>query len=376
MTQRSKHDSLQDVLIVGGGVIGLSLARELAGQGRRVTVVERGCFGREASWAGAGILPAARLHTADPPLNQLAGLSMQMHAEWACELREETGIDTGFRTPGELFVACTAEEVDQLRQWTESWQASAFNPRLLAATELAEFEPAVSGDAVQLGVFLPGSGQVRNPRHLSALVASCQHRGVKLLSGCEVLEFDIRGDRIHAAVAEQGRLVAEQFCLASGAWTGRLGRRLGLNLTVHPIRGQIALLRQPYETFARVINQGLCYLVPRRDGRVLAGATIEDAGFHKQTTAGGIAGLLELAQRLVPSLAGAELEQTWAGLRPATADGLPYLGQLPLIENAFVAAGHFRSGLHLSTGTARVLAQQMSQVATTVPLDAFRVDRH
>lgn len=376
MNQQPKRDSRQDVLIVGGGVIGLSLARELAGQGRLVTVVDRGCLGREASWAGAGILPAARLHAADPPLSQLAGLSMQMHAAWACELQEETGIDTGFRTPGELHLAYTAEEVDQLHQWAESWQACELNPRRLAATELQEFEAVVAPDAVQLAVVLPGSGQLRNPRHLSALIASCQRRGVKLLSGSEILDFDIRGDRIHAAIADQGRFVADQFCLASGAWTGRLGRRLGLNMTVHPIRGQIALLRQPCETFARVINQGPCYLVPRRDGRVLAGATMEDAGFYKQTTAGGVAGLLELAQRLVPSLAAAELEQAWSGLRPATADGLPYLGQLPHIENAFVAAGHFRGGLHLSTGTARVLTQCMLQAATSVPLEAFRVDRH
>lgn len=376
MDHSSHSQATSDVMIIGGGVIGLSLARELAEQGRSVTLVERGALGREASWAGAGILPAARWDSADSPCEQIAGLSQQMHQEWARQLREETGIETGYRAPGELFLAFRPEEVAQLQDWFADWQRLLLEPQHVPPAKLTEWEPVLTGEQPAAAAFLPKSGQLRNPWHLRALVASCHRRGVRFLLGTEIHDFDVAEQRVQAALSDGERLVADQFCLATGAWSGQLAQRLRLRLAIKPIRGQIALLRQDVETFSRVINVGHCYLVPRSDGRVLVGATMEDVGFHRRTTVDGIASLLALAQQLVPSLARAELEQSWAGLRPGTIDGLPYLGPLPGFENLFVAAGHFRSGLQLSTGTARVMAQLMTNKAPAISLDAFRVDRH
>jgi glycine oxidase len=173
-----------------------------------------------------------------------------------------------------------------------------------------------------------------------------------------------------------GVFAAGQICLTAGAWTGALARQLRIAPEIAPIRGQIVLLTSSRPMPGRIVNEGSRYLVPRGDGRVLAGSTEEDVGFDRSTTAGGVAGLLDFALGLVPALAAAKIERSWAGLRPATRDGLPYLGRVPELENAFVAAGHFRSGLQLSPGTAVVMSQLIRGVPADVDLHAFRLDRH
>jgi len=149
---------------------------------------------------------------------------------------------------------------------------------------------------------------------------------------------------------------ADRYCLAAGAWSGRLAEALGLHIETRPIRGQIALLRLPEQVLTRVVNVGLEYLVPRADGRLLAGSTIEDAGFEKVTTPPTIERLLGFARRMLGPLPEAAIEQSWAGLRPGSMDGLPFIGRAPGCDNGYVAAGHFRAGLHQSTGTAVLLA--------------------
>ena len=171
------------------------------------------------------------------------------------------------------------------------------------------------------------------------------------------------------------RYAAGAVCITSGSWSGPLLARLGITIPIKPIRGQIALLQTKANLLRRVINEGKRYLVPRADGRVLVGSTEEDAGFLKLTTAAAIDDLLSFARELVPALAGAGLETSWAGLRPATPDGRPYLGHLPGLDNGLVAAGHFRAGLQLSPGTAVVMRQAMLGQPVDIDLAAFRVDR-
>jgi glycine oxidase len=217
--------------------------------------------------------------------------------------------------------------------------------------------------------------QVRNPRHLKALRAGCAARCVAFETGWPVRRLATSGSRVLAAEGERGRLVAGQFLLAAGAWTEMLLADTEFRPGIRPIRGQIALFKTGRQGVRPILLQGKRYLVPRTDGRILAGSTEEDVGFDARPTEEGIAGLVHFAHRLVPSLKEAELERTWAGLRPGSPDGLPYLGRVPGRENLHIAAGHFRAGLQLSPATGLVMAQHLLGKALLLSLEAFRLDR-
>ena len=366
---------MSDLLVVGGGVVGLSIAYEAAQRGRRVRVIDAGQPGREASWAGAGILPPAGEGPLDS-LEQLVSLSNRRHAEWAEQLRSRTGIDNGYRRCGAVYLArndADTQHLQELIAWTHSRQI-AIQP--VSDLELQQIEPALRPRGTRSDAYLvPQECQIRNPRHLKALLMGCAHGGVEVIPGVAAEEFEIRGDRIRAVRTNTGSLSADAICLTTGAWTGAIARGLGVSLAIKPIRGQIALLSLGRPLFSRIVNEGPRYLVPRPDGRVLVGSTEEEVGFDRRTTAGAVGELLRFAMSLVPDLESAQLERSWAGLRPSTSDGLPYLGRVPELENAYVAAGHFRGGLQLSTGTAAVMNQLMEGEQPEVDLTPFRLDR-
>jgi glycine oxidase len=369
---------MDDCLILGGGVIGLSLAFELAQQGRSVHVIDRRSPGEEASWAGAGIIPPGPTRTDAPPYEQLAALAYRLHSQWSDRLRELTAIDNGYRRCGALHVARDDAARRALLDAVDTWRRLGIKVENVEPAHLCEREPGLSGievDRVQAACLLPDEGQIRNPRHVKALVAACHRVGVRISAGVEAEDFIVRGGRIEAVRSNVGLLTAEQFCVAGGAWSRGLLVRLGFEPRMKPIRGQMVLLAHDRRLLERVINEGPRYLVPRTDGHVLVGSTEEDAGFDKSTTGSGIDGLLSFALSLAPRLAVARFERCWAGLRPGTADGLPYLGRLPGLDNGFVATGHFRSGLQLSPATAVLMAQLMRGQRPEVDLETFRIGR-
>ncbi len=357
-----------DVLIVGGGVIGLSLARELAGQGRRVTLLERDRPGREASWAGAGILPPGHLAGAVRPLDRLRAVSTPLWPAWSRSLAEETGIDNGYLRCGGITLDDPSDPIDSL---AAEWTGEGVEVERLDRSGIGRHEAAIAAEFTA-ALRLPQLAQVRNPRHLRALEASCRQRGVEIRSGCLVRDTRSERGRLRAVETETEQFPADQFCFCTGAWTGTLARVLGVALPIVPVRGQIALLRCDLPPFRHVLELGKRYLVPRGDGRVLVGSTEESAGFEKCNTAAGISGLLEFAVRLVPALASAEIERVWSGLRPGSSVDYPFLGRAGEFENAFVAAGHFRSGLQTSVGTALLMRQLLCGEATSIDLAPFR----
>ena len=219
--------------------------------------------------------------------------------------------------------------------------------------------------------------QVRNPWHLRALIVACESVGVRIEPNVSVVRWRMSGSQVRAALAENGNeYPAGKFLVASGAWSERLLAPLGFRPGVHPVRGQVVLYHPPAPLLRRVIGFGKRYLVPRDDGRILVGSTEEpEAGFEKRTTDPGVAGLRQFAEGVVPVLFGAAVEKTWAGLRPGTSDGLPYLGPIPGWENTYVATGHFRSGIQLSPGSALIMANLLSGRPAPLPLNAFRADR-
>ena len=357
-----------DVVILGGGVIGLTTAYFLAREGVSVQVLDQGSVGREASWAGAGILPPSNWETARHPFDRLRALSGRLFPGLSAELRERTGIDNGYIRCGGIEFLGRHGDAD-----AQEWAGEGIPIEMLP--DATKIEPAVAPGLGKVAL-VPTMAQLRNPWHLRALRTGCENSGkVRFLEGVQAKEFITRGEQLRSVATSAGTIDGDTFLLATGAWTDRLLGHLGLHTGIRPVRGQIALLNPGRALFRRVLILGARYLVPRQDGRVLAGSTEEEVGFEKQTTAQGVAGLIQLAIDLVPALAEADVERCWAGLRPGSPDGLPFIGPVPGVSNLLVAAGHFRAGIQLSPGTAQLIKERILGQPLSMSLEAFRVER-
>ena len=374
---------MPDCCIIGGGIIGLSVARELAGRGHAVRVLSRDSRRDTASWAAAGIFPPAPWREGLPPGEALTAWSDRLHREWARDLRAETGIDTGLESCGGLHLTGSESARPRLDAEVREWLVRGAACEPLDGRGVAECEPALAGavdrGTVIGGYLLPEEMQMRPPRHLEALERSCLGRGVTLLRDAEVDSVEVDRGRVTGLKVRVGgvsrSLPADVYVLAAGAWSGGLADAFGLRVETRPIRGQIALLKLPRQVLARVVNRGLDYLVPRQDGSLLVGSTIEDAGFDRSTVDAAIERLLGVARDLLGDIAATRPEQAWAGLRPGSADGLPSIGRTPACDNAYVAAGHFRAGLHQSTGTAVLVADMIEGRPSAIDPAPFRPDR-
>lgn len=366
-------------------MIGLSIAYELAGKGRQVLLVEKGQLGREASWAGAGLLPPANENEAWDPQEQLRGLSHRLFPEWSAQLKAETEIDNEFEITGGLYLARDPGEAASLRMACVHYEEEGVDVQRLDSRQLAErFSHLQSSHSIRDAVYLPGEAVVRNPRHLQALVQGCRNRGVRFLENTEVARWRFQGEELASVEVNGQEISPGACCLATGAWSqlltdqvldqgdfsGRMQRP-----EIEPIRGQLVLLDAGERFFSSPINEGVRYIVPRRDGLVLVGATVEEVGFDKSNTAEAIEDLTQFAREWVPKLASAKRVKAWSGLRPASVDRIPYLGQLPGMSNVYLAAGHYRSGLHLSPATATVMSQLMCGEKPQIDLQPFRVNR-
>jgi glycine oxidase len=366
----------RDVLIIGGGVIGLTTAYFLAKHGLRVAVTDAGDFGRESSWAGAGIISPGHPRRAKSAIGKLRALSASMFPQLSAELREKTGVDNGYWQCGgiELRRSTDALEKMRLENLIQEEQGEGATCEVLEGDQLRLREPALA-EALPGGVYFPEMAQLRNPWHIRALVAACHATDVELRPYNTIFELVKDSERITAAWTHNERLAADKFLICAGAWADRILQSLGLSLGIRPMRGQIVLLRTARPVLSHIIMGGEQYLVPRRDCRILVGSTVEDVGFDKRTTAAAIAQLLDIAIRWIPSLAYAEIERTWAGLRPGSPDGRPFIGRVPGYANLYIAAGHFRAGITLSPGTARVLSELILGQPPSVPLEPFSIER-
>ena len=374
---------MTECCIIGGGIVGLSIARELAGRGHRVRVLAREPRERAASWAAVGIFPPAPVYAGMKPGEALTAWSDRLHDEWSRELLSETGIDNGLRRCGGLHVATDATGLTRLDEQAADWTRRNARCDRLDAASLAAAEPAlaqaVAAGRVLGGLLLADEQQFRSPRHLKALELSCLGRAVRIDRGADATAIEVAGGRVRGVTARIGgsseRVEADAYIVAAGAWSGPLAGPLGLALDTRPIRGQIVLLRPAGRPLTRVVNRGLDYLVPRDDGQLLVGSTLEDVGFEPTPTDEAIDRLRSVAIDLLGPAADVPPERAWAGLRPGTPDGLPFIGPVPAAENAFVAAGHFRAGLHQSTGTAVMIADLIDGRAPAVDPAAFSPSR-
>lgn len=344
-----------DVAIVGGGIIGCSVAYHAARRGARVALVEAEQIGSGASGAAAGMLNAqAEAHEPGPFLDLLLS-SRRLHEPLGEELYEATGLDPEYVWAGTLRVA-THEASRATFAAEYSWQRErGLAARWLDADEVRKLEPNLSPKSVA-ALYLPEDGQVNPPRLVQALALGAALGGARVMEATRVEGLMVEGRRVTGIRTGWGKIMAGAVVLAGGASSPLLSRELGVHLPVHPVKGEIlAVNAQPAPVRTNVWDSE-CYVVPKRDGRVVAGATEEPGVYDRRPTLGGVAYLSRAAANLVPKLSCAPFASAWGGLRPSTPDGKPILGSVEGWEGLFLATGHYRNGVLLSAVTGESIA--------------------
>lgn len=346
--------------VVGGGIIGLSIAYELAGRGAQVCVFEQSEPGRGASWAGAGMLAPFTETVGDTQLLALMLDSLERYPHFAASLEADSGIDPHLRLDGILDVAFDENKLGALQARARELDALGRGFELLGARDTLGLEPSLSTH-VRGSLLVCGEGQIDNRRLGRALRLACERKGVDIRSGCFVHSVEADARRVLGVRTSAGFAAAHNVINACGAWASRLLVDAHANAqTVTPVKGQMLSLEIPKGFMRRVTWADEVYFVPRDDGRLLVGATVEDAGFDLRVTAQGIAHLLNRALAAAPALRTFTISETWAGLRPGTRDGRPLIGRTTL-EGYYLATGHYRNGILLAPSTATVIADLLEQ---------------
>ncbi|HEX8845981.1 MAG TPA: glycine oxidase ThiO [Pyrinomonadaceae bacterium] len=369
--------SVADVVVVGGGVIGLSVARSLALRGvKHVTLIERGRLGSEASSAAGGMLaPQAEANRADA-FFELACASRELYPAFAEALREETGTDIELERTGTLYLAFSDEDEEEIER-RHNWQRRAgLAVELLTGDEARLIEPCLAPQ-VRAALRFPLDVQVENRRLLVALAAAAENHGVRLLSETHVTSIISERGRIEGVETSGGPVRASAVVLACGAWTSFLAAtdKSQATVSIEPVRGQMLCFEMRPRVARHVIYSPRGYIIPRLDGRLLAGSTSERAGFSCRVTAGGVRTILTHALEIAPTIESLPLVDSWAGLRPRTRDDWPVIGASLETQGLFYATGHYRNGILLAPLTGELVAEQITTGSMPPLLQSFSPER-
>lgn len=362
MTTHSTHS---DVIVIGGGIIGLLSARELAIAGLRVTVIERQQIGGESSWAGGGILSPLQPWHAPTAITALCAWSQQTYPALTGELRERTGIDPEWTRSS--LLACECPDLEQARHWC---QIHGINHMLLEPSELAAREPGITATASP-ALYLPDIAQVRNPRLIAAVRADVSARGVTLLENSPVTGMARENGAIQSLMTPDASFSADRYVIAAGAWSGLIGQ--SWQLAVAPVKGQMLVFRAKPGLIRSIILRNTQYLIPRLDGHILVGSTVEHAEYDKSLTAAARDMLTDFAYSTLPALRDYPLEKQWAGLRPGSPEGIPRIARHPEIANLYFNCGHYRNGFVMAPASARLLADLILDRPPIVPPEPYRI---
>ena len=349
-----------DILIIGGGISGLLTARELRMAGREVTIIDKSSIAREASWAGGGILLPIYPWRQHKAVSDLVITSLQRYPTLSQELYDATGIDPEWHPCGMLI--CKNSDYNSAISWCENRNI----PYMDAPAALLED----INTSCEHPLWLPNIAQARNPRLLKALKAYLLQLDVHIIEHTEITGIEIEERQIKRIKTADHSVAPTHTIICAGAWSAQLLESWlpegSFRLSIHPVRGQMLLFDATPETLKYMILDGDHYLIPRRDGKILAGSTVETVGFEKITTQEAKDKLYNFATELLPSLKKYPVCEHWAGLRPGTPDGIPYIGFHPDIDNLTVNAGHFRNGLVMGPASAHLLADLILQRPTEI----------
>lgn len=363
-----------DAIVVGGGVNGGAIAYNLAKRGLKVLVLEKGRLAGEASGAAAGMLGAQAEMGGEGPLYHLAKISRSMFPKLSDELKAMSGIDIELIDKGMLKVALDADEQQEYLRLVNVQQQAGEQAAWLTGEEARVKEPVLA-EAVRGAMYLEKDGQVEAFQLTSGFLMSAAALGADIKEYVDVHSFHYSNEKITGVSTSEGDFMSDRVIVTGGAWSEKLLSQTGLNLQTYPVKGECFSVRTERPLLNSTIFSHDCYLVPKKGGRIVVGATVKPYTFNRQVTLEGISSLMEKAKNLMPSIADAEWEGAWVGIRPQTEDGLPYLGEHPVFKGLFIATGHFRNGILLSPITGEVIADLVEDKLPRVNIAPFQVNR-
>ncbi len=365
-----------DAAIVGGGIIGCSIAFELAAEKLKVVVLDRQQPGREASWAAAGMLSPAPDSPRDHPLVPLAKKSLSLYPEFVRAVEEASGKPIGYTRKGALQIFAGPSAETERDEMLAAHRDLGLDSHPVSLDEGHKLEPALNPSA-GAALYLPKEETVEPRLLMDAVLAASRNRGVEIRAGACVASLAQQEGRCTGVVAAGQSIAAKHVIIAAGCFSGEIAGESSLSfasIPTRPVRGQMLALRRPGLLLQRVLRSERGYLVPRSDGRIVAGSTLEEAGFEKKVTAAGVRHIIESSIELCPDLAEAEILETWSGLRPGTPDDLPILG-FAGTENLILATGHYRNGILLAPITAKLVRDWLIHGRTSFDAQAFSPSR-
>lgn len=361
---------MADVIIVGGGIIGLLTARELLNAGCSVQLIDRQEPGKEASWAGGGIVTPLYPWSYHDAITDLVRWAQVYYPELSQALKDETGIDPEF-VPTGLFML-DFDEHDAALAWAKRVSA---NMHSVDVQRVYERIPALR-PGFHKALEMPEVGNVRNPRLLRALIASLsQSKNFDLIAGEPIRKLVINEGRVSGVASASQTYYADKVLISAGAWSPLLTESYGISLTIEPVRGEMLVFEPKPGLLTSMVLYNGKYLIPRKDGRILVGSTTEKVGYVKETTENGKKTLLDAAYNILPVLQSVAVEKHWAGLRPGAPAGLPYMGEAPDIQGLFICAGHYRNGLVTAPASARLMADLILARESEIDPQPFSLSR-
>jgi glycine oxidase len=351
-----------DILIIGGGISGLLTARELRLAGREVMIIDKAGFGKESSWAGGGILLPIYPWRQVQPISALVAISLKKYSALNLELLTATGIDPEWSDCGMLI--CKNPDRQAASTWCQHYQ-------IFQQSVLPEHAKALN-TSFQNPLWLPDIAQIRNPRFLQAMKAYLLQLGVRFFEHTVINNITLKQRHIQQVCTENQCFNFNELVVCTGAWTADFLKKLlpfennAIDLPIQPVKGQMLVFDAQPDTLPYMVLDGDHYLIPRRDGKILAGSTLEDSGFDKSISNNAKQYLYEFATQLLPDLQNYPVCEHWAGLRPGTPTGVPFIGRHPHYSNLSVNAGHFRNGLVMGPASAQLLADLLLERPTNV----------
>jgi glycine oxidase len=357
-----------DVVIAGGGVIGGSIALELAEGGMKVGLYDAREPGREASWASAGMISPAPESPAMIPHMPIRLGSVALYPEFIRRVEEVTGKNVGYRKSGALDAILAGNVQEELSTIIALQHGVGLRAKALSAEQARELEPALT-EEIEAAIFRPDEASLDNRVFTDAVLEAARIKGARIFAGNGAAAVWREGRRSKGLILEQGRVEAKWTIIAAGCFSARI-EGAAPYAPVFPAKGQMVALRCESVSLRHVLWVDHTYLVPRNDGRIIAGSTIERTGFDHDVTAGGMQKILGGALLLVPALEKARIEETWAGLRPDSPDHLPIIGPTD-IDGLLVATGHFRSGILLAPITARLIGEWVMKQRVSLDWERF-----
>ena len=357
-----------DVVVIGGGVIGASVAYYLAERNIKTLLVEKNEPGREASTAAAGMLAATSGGSKRGPMYQLKSASQALYPALIRELEERTGIDIEYQTVGIFETVLTEADEHKYRKLYELRRQQGHPVSWLSADEAHRLEPSLTPE-LRAVVHFAGDHHLHNGKLASAWAQAAQQRGVTLRTGTTVGQTRISNGRVGAVQIGQDWIAADTVVIAAGAWSGQVGQLFQLTLPIQPAKGQLLTVRTTQ--IQHVVSHGDYYLVPRKNGEVIIGATVEFVDYNKDVTLEAIQHLIQQAAALVPTIRQAPLSRFWAGLRPYSPTRRPLLGRTPGLENVILATGHHRNGILLAPITGKLISELIATGQPSLSLEPF-----